>query len=237
VVSHRGGNGFNADFKAVLTRYQGRILQYTSLYCARSCATQTWIAYNRRTLIKSRVTSRTCSRTARLMHRQVATAHSTCKTRSICTRHIRLTEMRKVIAGRAAISHKPSDGNSNPALSAEAANVVAVPAGRRWQHLCSRVNRCLRKSSLPQQEQADARCQTPSSLSVWPSNGDPRSKAGCCVFTFNSILTTYKERISVCRVPEFHPNWSVDTCLCKYPLSIRNFRASSTVDCIGAIIS
>jgi len=130
-----------------------------------------------------------------------------------------LTEMRKVIAGRAAISHKPSDGNSNPALSAEAANVVAVPAGRRWQHLCSRVNRCLRKSSLPQQEQADARCQTPSSLSVWPSNGDPRSKAGCCVFTFNSILTTYKERISVCRVPEFHPNWSVDTCLCKYPLS------------------
>ena len=34
-----------------------------------------------------------------LMHRQVA--HSTCKTRSICTRHIRLTEMRKVIAGRA----------------------------------------------------------------------------------------------------------------------------------------
>ncbi len=199
MVSHRGGNGFNADFKAVLTRYQGRILQYTSLYCARSCATQTWIAYNRRTLIKSRVTSRTCSRTARLMHRQVATAHSTCKTRSICTRHIRLTEMRKVIAGRAAISHKPSDGNSNPALSAEAANVVAVPAGRRWQHLCSRVNRC--------------------------------------VFTFNSILTTYKERISVCRVPEFHPNWSVDTCLCKYPLSIRNFRASSTVDCIGAIIS
>ncbi len=30
MVSHRGGNGFNADFKAVLTQYQGRILQYTS---------------------------------------------------------------------------------------------------------------------------------------------------------------------------------------------------------------
>ena len=104
------GNGFNADIEAILTRYQGRILQYTSgsqgltqstrpFFCAGSCATQTWIAYNSCALIKSRVASRTCSRTTPLMHRQVA--HSTCKTRSISTRHIRLTEMRKVIAGRA----------------------------------------------------------------------------------------------------------------------------------------
>jgi len=80
-------------------------------------------------------------------------------------------------------------------------STAAAPA---WQHLCSRVNRCLRKSSLSQQEQADVRCETPSWLSVWPSNGDPWSKAGCCVFTFNSILTTYKERTAV--VKSLHPN-------------------------------
>ncbi len=67
-------------------------------------------------------------------------------------------------------------------------------------------------------------------LCKWPSNGDPRSKAGCCVFTFNSILTTYKERISVCRVPEFHPNWSVDTCLCKYPLILSKYSKVWVVD-------
>ena len=191
-------------------------------FCARSCATQAWIAYNRRTLIKSRVTSRTCSRPARLMHRQVA--HSTCKTRSICTRHIRLTEMRKVIAGRALprqalnrqrdqhcirlqiTSSSMADNQPLVPVAYQSQMFQAYGAARQNIHSAAWNGSPLQGQSnaaapvppwmppqqqsqsmapwmLPQQRsqpqqyseaQADARCQTPSSLSVWPSNGDPR---------------------------------------------------------------